>query len=101
MLTLVTVITLIVVMGFFSATEAWTERQREAQENTRTWHSAHTATALKESSALSTELAIAEFFVVKYCMQAAVSGHYQAAKKLRKQGLPLEVAMMILFGKRA
>jgi hypothetical protein len=46
------------------------------------------------------ELAIAEFFVVKYCMQAAVSGHYQAAKNLRKQGVPLEVARMILFGER-
>lgn len=45
------------------------------------------------------EVAIAEFFVVKYCMQAAVSGHYQAAKNLRKQGVPLEVAMLILFGR--
>ena len=46
------------------------------------------------------ELAIAEFFVVKYCTQAVVSGHYQTAKNLRKQGVPLEVAMMILFGER-
>ena len=44
------------------------------------------------------ELAIAEFFVVKYCTQAMVSGYYQTAKNLRKQGVPLEMAMMILFG---
>ena len=41
------------------------------------------------------ELAIAEFFVVKYCTQAMVSGYYQTAKNLRKQGVPLEVARMI------
>ena len=44
---------------------------------------------------------ISDFFVAKYRTQAAVSGHYQAAKNLRKQGVPLEVAMMILFDKRA
>jgi len=36
----------------------------------------------------------------KYKGQATVSGHYQAAKNLRKQGVPLEVAMAILFGDR-
>ena len=50
--------------------------------------------------ATGTELDIAEFFVVKYRTQAVVSGYYQAAKNLRKQGVPLEVAMMILFGER-
>jgi hypothetical protein len=47
-----------------------------------------------------TEMAIAEFFVVKYRTQAMVSGHFQTARNLRKQGVPLEVARMILFGER-
>ena len=49
--------------------------------------------------ATSTDLVIAEYFVVKYRTQAEVSGHYQAAKNLRKQGVPLEIAMMILFNR--
>lgn len=103
MLTLVLAITLIAATVSFSATAMLTAKQKAAQANTRTWRLAHTAPALKESSATQAdiELAIAEFFVVKYCMQTVVSGHYQAARNLRKQGVPLEVAMMILFGKRA
>lgn len=42
--------------------------------------------------------AIAGYYKNKYRAQAAVSGHYQAAKNLRKQGVPLEMARMILFG---
>ena len=41
---------------------------------------------------------IAEYYRGKYRQQAMVSSHYQAAKNLRKQGVPLEMAMMILFG---
>ena len=59
-----------------------------------------TSTARYWETSTDIELAIAEFFVVKYTTQAMVSGHYQAAKNLRKQGVPLEVAMMILFGER-
>ena len=40
---------------------------------------------------------IATFYKDKYRSQAAVSGHYQAAKNLRKQGVPLEVTLAILF----
>jgi hypothetical protein len=43
---------------------------------------------------------ISDFFVAKYCTQAMVLGHYKAAKNLRKQGVPLEMAMLILFGDR-
>jgi hypothetical protein len=42
--------------------------------------------------------AIATHYKNKYRQQAAVSGHHQAAKNLRKQGVPLNVARMILFG---
>jgi len=41
--------------------------------------------------------AIASFWVDKCRKQAAESGHSQAAKNLRKQGVPLEVALLILF----
>jgi hypothetical protein len=41
---------------------------------------------------------IAMHYKNKYRQQAAVSGHYQAAKNLRKQGVPLEIARLILFG---
>ena len=45
---------------------------------------------------------IATFYKDKYRNQAAVSSHYQAAKNLRKQGVPLEVTLAILFdGDRA
>jgi hypothetical protein len=43
------------------------------------------------------EYTIATFYKDKYRNQAAVSGHYQAAKNLRKQGVPLEVTLAILF----
>jgi len=43
------------------------------------------------------DYSIATFYKDKYRNQAAVSGHHQAAKNLRKQGVPLEVTLAILF----
>jgi hypothetical protein len=39
---------------------------------------------------------IGEFFVNKYRAQARKSGFFQAATNLRKQGVPLETALLIL-----
>lgn len=40
---------------------------------------------------------ISTYYKKKYREQAAVSGYYQAAKNLRKQGVPLDIARQILF----
>ncbi len=41
---------------------------------------------------------IADWFAHKYRTQAAQVGMQQAARNLRKQGVPLHVARMILLG---
>ncbi len=43
---------------------------------------------------------IGEFFTQKYREQARAVGYQQAAKNLRKQGVPLEVARLVLLGVR-
>ena len=45
----------------------------------------------------SAQLEIGAFMLEKYRAQAAQSGVYQAARNLRKQGVPIEVARMILL----
>lgn len=37
------------------------------------------------------------WIMIKYRMRAQESGYYIAAKQLRKQGIPLEVARLILL----
>lgn len=44
-------------------------------------------------------LTIGFWIRAKYRLRAQQGGHYAAAKQLRKQGIPLEVALLILFGK--
>jgi hypothetical protein len=39
------------------------------------------------------------WLVTKYRSRAAESGHYVVARQLRKQGVPLVVARILLFGK--
>ncbi len=39
------------------------------------------------------------FFVLKARRQARELGHFRAAANLRKQGVPLHIAHLILFGK--
>jgi len=88
---------LVVAVGLWAiATAAYAQVPRRS---TTTRPTIHTTRYWAHNT--DTELAIAKFFVVKYRTQAMVSGHYQAAKNLRKQGVPLEVARMILFGNRA
>ena len=87
---------LVVAVGMLAmATAAYAKVPRRSTSINRSF-----PTAKYWATDTDTEMAIAEFFVVKYCTQAAVSGHYQAAKNLRKQGVPLNVALMILFGER-
>jgi hypothetical protein len=45
----------------------------------------------------TTDTRIASYLRQKYVNQARVSGYHQAAKNLRKQGVPLEIALLILF----
>lgn len=42
---------------------------------------------------------IGQYFANKYRTQAKESSYHQAARNLRKQGVPLNVARLILFGK--
>lgn len=42
--------------------------------------------------------AIAAYYMRKYQDQAVISGYHQAAKNLRKQGVPIEIALLILLG---
>lgn len=44
---------------------------------------------------------IANWFVSKAQRQARESGYFQAAKNLRKQGVPIEIARMMLLGEQA
>ena len=39
------------------------------------------------------------WFLRKYRAQAREGGYFNAARNLRKQGVPLEVAMVVLLGK--
>lgn len=40
------------------------------------------------------------WFMHKYRAQAREGGYFNAARNLRKQGVPLEVAMVVLLGKQ-
>lgn len=88
---------LLVVVGFFwvMATMAYATVPRRNTHINR-------STCISQYPKGTTEMdyTISDFFVAKYRTQAAVSGHYQAAKNLRKQGVPLEMAVLILFGDR-
>lgn len=44
---------------------------------------------------------IGAYFIDKWRKRAADSGHFNAATALRKQGVPLETARLILFGTKA
>ena len=68
------------------------------RRNTHTSRS--TRTSRYSGGITEMDYTISDFFVAKYCTQAMVLGHYKAAKNLRKQGVPLEMAMLILFGDR-
>ena len=57
------------------------------------------ATGTVRSVHTTTDSRIASYLRHKYVNQAQVSGYHQAAKNLRKQGVPLEIALLILFGK--
>lgn len=70
-----------------------------AAKNTATTQTTNTGRYTEKT--IESVYIIAGYYKCKYRTQAAVSGHYQAAKNLRKQGVPLEVAMLILFDKRA
>lgn len=94
----VSLLSLLVVAGGILATLVSKAYAKVPHRSIRT--TTFTITKGYSGTSTNTELAIAKFFVVKYCTQAMVSGHYQAAKNLRKQGVPLETAMMILFGNR-
>ncbi len=48
----------------------------------------------------SADTEVGEFFTQKYREQARAVGYQQAAKNLRKQGVPLEVARLVLLGVR-
>lgn len=39
------------------------------------------------------------WFVNKYRAQAKEGGYFNAARNLRKQGVPIEVALVVLLGK--
>lgn len=41
---------------------------------------------------------IGEFFIAKYRQRAAQAGFHTVALQLRKQGVPLDVARLILLG---
>lgn len=41
--------------------------------------------------------AIGRYYAQKYRAQAAISGYEQAARNLRKQGTPIEIALLILL----
>lgn len=43
-------------------------------------------------------LTVGRYYVAKYREQAKVSGYAQAARNLRKQGVPLTIALFILLG---
>jgi len=46
--------------------------------------------------------AIARYYIGKYRAQAQISGYEQAARNLRKQGVPLAVTLLILiYGERS
>lgn len=45
---------------------------------------------------LSPEATIAGYFRSKYRQQAANSGYFRAARNLKKQGVPIEIAKLIL-----
>ena len=57
------------------------------------------ATGTVRSARTTTDTRIASYLRQKYVNQAQVSGYHQVAKNLRKQGVPLEIALLILFGK--
>ncbi len=40
------------------------------------------------------------WFMHKYRAQARESGYFNAARNLRKQGVPIEVALTLLLGKK-
>ena len=40
------------------------------------------------------------WFMHKYRAQAREGGYFNAARNLRKQGVPIEVALVMLLGKR-
>jgi hypothetical protein len=42
---------------------------------------------------------VGQFLIEKYQRQARESGYHNAARNLRKQGVPLDVALVILFAK--
>jgi len=44
---------------------------------------------------------LANFILSKYRKQAAKSGVYQAARNMRKQGYPLELALAVLLPSRS
>lgn len=45
-------------------------------------------------------IAIAQYFTNKWRQRATGTGHFMAAKQMRKQGIPIEMALLILFGER-
>lgn len=44
---------------------------------------------------------IGAFVLLKYNVQRQNSGCFQAAKNMRKQGYPLDIATLVLLGKEA
>lgn len=48
--------------------------------------------------AFNTPSAVGSYFVEKYRRRARESGHHAAAAQLRKQGVPLPIALLTLLG---
>lgn len=48
---------------------------------------------------MKTSEAVGHYFIVKYANRVAESGYFVTAKQMRKQGIPLNVAMLILLNK--
>lgn len=47
---------------------------------------------------MSAIVTIGAYFHTKWRIRAKEVGHFTAAKNMRKQGIPLEMALLVLFG---
>lgn len=56
------------------------------------------ATRVAAASFEATVMSVGVEICLKYTKAAMKNGYYQTAKNLRKQGIPLDLALDILFG---